>query len=365
MEHLRASIRPSFLANPVGGGTRMESPTGTQTPAAGRTDNALDRLRIAQGSIRFSGGIPVEADRPAPRSERKWHKAPLGATDWKTLRGWVSTSNDRSNLSLWNAFSQFQKTQAQKQPVDVAIGLFCAKARRELGASSCLTYGRILSECARAEGLLAPNSAIMGRLLRGLALDACDGGVRHARDIKDTEAIELISSARRDDVRYGLFWLFTSGMRVADLQRFKECSFGIKEDGGTPSIWIDVRTAKNVRAPDERYSVSLPLRMNDPQCIAWVNQRRLPSLSCEQLNGALRAIATELKWDMTESKRSRDSVGAGKRPPTTYSFRRNFMHHTIEAFTRKSDAGTVVDWMAVIQITGHQRASTLKASYAT
>jgi hypothetical protein len=332
-------------------------------PAQPRVDPAGQFQRMAEAQLvpRFQGGILVPVDRPAPTVRRTWHLAPASGAERDLLRTWLTSPSDSANLALWRAFEVFRRHEAATMPTELAIGLFCAKARRHgRESTSCLTYARTLLQCAVAEGLMRPNTSAATKLLRGIALEACDSKVLHARDVSVEQAQALLRQARLPELRYAVFWMFTSGMRLADLNRFTAFSFELVGE----SLRIDVRVAKNVRSPDERYSLNLPLRSHDPLCLQWLREKRRPTMSCDSMNNALKAIAVELGWEMTDAKRARDQGRPDLRAPTTYSLRRNFMHHVIDVCTRDSDAGKLVDWMAAIQLTGHQKAATLRASYA-
>jgi hypothetical protein len=308
--------------------------------------------------MQMSGGVLVPRA-PATRTRRPWTARGPTPAAAERVRRWATAPADPQILALWRAFTMWRRQFFADRPVDVAVVAFVAHARvtGNVSAGSAVTYMHHLVGAARQEGLLR-ESPLIQKAWSGLALEAASAGTRHARDISDDECRSLLRVIRCQEARYALWCMFCFGLRLADFGRFEGWCARRSEN----RIRLEVRIAKNVRERAERFSFELEVREPAATFEAALVDGRTPQKDCESLNGILAAAACQLGWKVVKGKNAPSAV----RAPTTYSFRRNFMHSVIETFSsdrRGSLTVKVVDWLSVCQISGHQQVKTLKASY--
>ena len=307
-------------------------------PPAGPTPNPLKRPLDPTWSLNLMGGFSVSA-MPA-MCTRLW--------GWQSMAG-VSSLTEQlmreacpaasQHLSLWRAFGRWRQANFGTEPPP---GQLCALfggylLSAGLKASTCVGYTLTVAKFVRLEVPHHPSPEwnAMHHLVRGLELRAAAEVPNHAPDISEERAEFILESITALDVQFSLWMLLTIGARAADLNRLEECQIGI----ANARVAVDFRITKVVRTQKERYSVSLPIWI--PFKEVWrpfLSQSKPLTADCDRINRILHKAGF---------------------PETSYSFRRLFVNRIIDRFTEDG----LVNWVKVIEVTGHQQAMTVRGSY--
>ena len=299
--------------------------------------DSLKRPLEPTWSLNLMGGYPVSA--MPGMGNRMW--------GWQGMAG-VSSLTEQlmreacpaasQHLSLWRAFGRWRQANFVTEPPP---GQLCALfggylLSAGLKASTCVGYTLTVAKFVRQESKHpSPDWNAMQHLVRGLELRAAAEVPNHAPDISEERAEFILESITALDVQFSLWMLLNVGARAADLNRLEECQIGIANG----RVAVDFRITKVVRTQKERYSVSLPIWL--PFKEGWrpfLTQSKPLTADCDRINRILHHAGF---------------------PETSYSFRRLFVNRIIDRFTEDG----LVNWVKVIEVTGHQQAMTARGSY--
>ena len=317
------------------GATAVPPASPTHVPPG--SNNPLKRPHDPTWNLNLMCGLPASAMPGVGR--RMWgHQDMTGVcslTERLMLEGCPAASQHQS---LYRAFGRWRQANFIVEP---APGQVCALfggylLSAGLKASTCVNYVRTVGKFVRQESSHpSPEWNAMESMIRGLELRAAAEVPNHAVDISEERAKFILESITSLDVQFSLWMLLNVGSRAADLNRLLECQIGISHD----RVAVDFRITKVVRTQKERFSVSLPLWV--PFKESWrpfLSQAKPFTADCDRINRILH------------------DAGFSE---TTYSFRRLFVNRIIDRFTEDD----LVNWVKVIEVTGHQQAMTVRGSY--
>jgi len=285
---------------------------------------------------------------------RMWGKEPFTAETMRhvealMLKGRPSTA---PYLSLYRAFLRWRGSRgllSYSQGRTAAIfGAYLCDAGLKFNPAA--TYVRMVLVFLHRETYTTPPEwHIAEDLLRGIDLEAAGEEPDHAPDITEEYAAHVIETIKAPDVAFVIWAMCILGGRVCDLLRLRKDQVTVR---GT-RVAVDFRVTKTSREHSERYSYTLSY--GDPaethhhvDLEGWIPFREewRPFLSQEHPFSA-------------NANRVNKILHKAGFPETTYSFRRLFINRIIDRFTENG----VRAWCKVIQITGHQQAKNLEASY--
>jgi len=171
-------------------------------------------------------------------------------------------------------------------------------------------------------------------------------GVKHAIDITEEEARIFLTLIHAVDVRTAMWLMQTVGARNKDLKRLQSWQYSFLDD--QQRIEIQFMVTKTIGDVTQKRHVSFPFVIPPDEGVRkfLLNKEQLPKT--QRCNEVLRKALEHVKC-------------VSGRTPTTYSFRRLFEHRIIRWYTR--DDGTV-EWMKVLQWSGHKDETVLKGSYS-
>ena len=288
------------------------------------------------------GGLPMSA--MPKEGERKWGSLPITNStvllaETLAAEGCPSASQQ---LSLIRAFERWRSSKFQVCPSPGRVlCIFAAYLiEAELKASTVGGYVRIVRSFCQAEVRTTDYSGpadwnALIHVLKGLDRRAAGEEPDHALDITEERALEILHAVTDLEIQFVLWLMMNIGARVKDLQRLKEHQLFI--DG--QRVYVEFKVTKVATTSKERYNIDLPVWVPfQPEWKVFLSRAKPVSASCDRINKILH------KMGYAE---------------TTYSFRRLFINRVIDRFT-ESD---IVDWMKVIQLTGHQQARSVQASY--
>ena len=320
----------------------MAPPVQSAPPSAGpigptQICNPMKRPLEPTWELKLVGGIPSSA--MPKEGKRSWGWQSMAGVPSLTERIMLESCPSASQqLSLYRAFGRWRSASFSVEP---APGQVCALfggylLSAGLKASTCVSYVRTVSTFVRQEAPHpCPEWSAMEKLLKGLQLRAASEVPDHALDITEERAVFILESIRALDVQFSLWTLLNIGARAADLLRLLECQIGIA--GG--QIAVDFRITKVVRTQKDRFSVTLPTWIPFKECWRpFLAQAKPFTADCDRINRILH------------------DAGFAE---TSYSFRRLFVNRIIDRFTEED----LVNWVKVIEITGHQQAGTVRGSY--
>ena len=218
--------------------------------------------------------------------------------------------------------------------MEISLVLFIIDIHTQsIKASSALTYTYLLLEASRrAEKPIS--GPLVTDLVKALKLLSAEDDTRHAPDIQEGEAWDLLLSLPEGSLRLTFFFLLAFGMRAADAVRIFCGDVQLEADG---RMTIYFRITKNHRNPKERYAVKIRPRVLIPELSHVLRAHkadRIPILDCGQFNARI-----------SEHKAI-----------TTYSLRRCFIHavitnHTVDGLT---------DWVSAAKLTAHHDLAVLR-----
>jgi hypothetical protein len=305
------------------------------------------------------------------QSCRRWQ---FGATSrpeielWKELLA-LGSPGLKANVALLQAFQEYRIEQKSSQvqcSVVADLMLFLTRARIKglLEFSSIAVYGATLQAMIAADGgwhtRHTSEFAAFEKFMAGLSLKAAAAFKLKARPITLEQARALFDNITvRKDVKYAVFWLANTGARSEDIVRISHFKF----EKTSAKLTINFDVAKNVRSNADGLQCRLRLRIRDEICEAKLLQEEIPKVACAVINPVLLAVAHQLGWPIISAADCRKNEDLEKRAPTTYSFRHLFIQHVIESLVKETEAGDVINWTEVIQLTGHQSSKTVKAAY--
>jgi hypothetical protein len=207
---------------------------------------------------------------------------------------------------------------------------------------TALTYGRMVEKMLRRSSVTGPFT-VWKDVEKGLEMRYATIERRHALDITKEKAMNIIANVRAIDVKTTLCRLAACGARCVDQQRlhYWQVSF---DDG---RLRISFRLTKNRRAPQDKFLLSIRPWFDFPEDVAIVlrQNEEMQLANCQRVNNTLKALTKE--------------EANNERHPTSYSFRRLFVHTAIEEHTENG----FVEWQKVIEWTGHKSPEVVKAYY--
>ena len=282
----------------------------------------LDELQLPPGSAGSAGGCSYEV-RVFP-----------AATIAKAEELISNVNGDAVTMHrLWRHLQE-SVTANPGYSMEISLVLFIIDIHvQSIRASSALTYTYLLLEASR-RAEKAISGPLVNDLVKALKLLSAEDDTRHAPDIQDGEAWDLLLRLPEGNLRLTFFFLLVFGMRAADAVRIF-CGDVLLDADGRLTIYF--RITKNHRNPKERYAVTMRPRALIPELtlvLRAYKSDRIPILDCGQFNARISEY----------------------RAITTYSLRRCFIHtvianHTIDGLT---------DWVSAARLTGHHDLAVLR-----
>jgi len=181
---------------------------------------------------------------------------------------------------------------------------------------------------------------------------------RHAQDVTLSDLMRILAKVPMHH-RASVLYHIATGSRISDQTRTMRCLVSMKEDG---KFVVERRREKTMTKSGDRCTVVLPKRMLPPGMdelwrthFAQMKKGRYMWSSKSQLEVDVYA-ATATYNTMIQLA----AAVAGVARPTSYTFRRNFMHRMIWNCTDKDGQ---VDWAQVRKYSKHHLDSTVEAYY--
>lgn len=286
--------------------------------------------------LQLQCGLPVKA---MPKvGQRKWGETPV--TD-DTIRNaeelmLLGAPNAAAQLSLYRAFIRWRLKLERETILSEALIIFAAYLDGTgLKKTTCVEYVQTAKKMARSAGETFgdPSGALEG-LLKGLKIKAALEKPEHAVDVSEERINVILSVLQREDVRFVVWLMSNCGARASDLQRLESNQIRLIGD----QLTILFRVTKTHREPGKAYQVTYTIKNFDPQWSEFLFRQKPVTCDADAINKVLHKAGF---------------------PETTYSFRRFFVQETIDRFTE----GGHTDWCRVIELTVHDKDSTVKGHY--
>lgn len=268
----------------------------------------------------------------------------------------VLTVGDNVAISRFKA--SLVPTEARRHFVDFQD--FCNINALSLSADSFASYAAVLLHHDMDPGsVITRQKNVMSEIRRGgvitwanvkkeLGIQKARLGRRHARDAPISTLAAALDVCPSCVFRQHLLVIMLCGARNADLEEQNDDTWKLAVTQGVARISMEVMVAKQRRLPQDHTTLTLSGRL-----IPW-----------EELSEGLRRDA--LRWRPSVGRASTAKLLSWmKKQPsikgfTTYTFRRNYVHRMITAFSGEDD---LVQWKSVTEKTLHFSEKTVKASY--
>jgi len=292
------------------------------------------------GLLSHVGGLPLTA---MPREgKRTWGfdfvtERTVATTDTLLAEGRPGASGQ---LSLYRAYCKWREHRLQRQ-------LSCGETLAIFGgylvdaglkASTCSTYvatalffERRLSPRGDPQFYLAEDT------IRALNRRACSEPREHAPDTSEERVRSIFDILRNQEVAFTVWAMCVCGGRAADLLRLIETGGFFRIVGNR--VRVHFTLTKNRSEQCEQYSIDLPIWIPFRQ--QWKEYLDRPNPFC------------------CNAQKINDTLHAAGFNETSYSFRRLFINHVIERLTENG----ITNWLAVIELTGHQQVKMVKGLY--
>ena len=288
--------------------------------------------------LHLYGGLPMTA--MPKEGNRQWGIPPITDStaqlaETLLIEGCPSASQ---KLSLFRAFDRWRTTKftIRPSPGRVLILFAAYLLEAELKATTVGGYVRTARAfCQNEDNIGRCEWGLVTHVLKGLDRRAAEEEPDHAPDISEERAQEILDTVTDVEIQFIIWLMLNTGARVKDLLRLKHHQLFIHGN----RVYVEFKVTKVATTPKERYNIELPIWI--PFKTEWnmFLSRELPvSASCNRINKLLHSIGFQ---------------------ETTYSFRRLFINRVIDRFTEND----IVDWMKVIQLTGHEQSRSVQASY--
>ena len=286
------------------------------------------------------GGVPTSI---LPREgKRTWGGLPVTDTTLKRTESLLIAGRPGAPgmMSTYRAYLKWREVRLQKLVTNgEALAIFGGYLRESgLKASTCSTYlySALFFE-KRIGAALDPQWYLAEDMIRALNKEACSETREHAPDTSEENVVRILDTLQNEEVAFTIWAMCVCGGRAADLVR-------LGETGGSFVIYGDVvkvhfTLTKNRTEQCEQYSVTLPLWIPFRAKWAMLAHRACPfTVGAQKINDTLHAAGFQ---------------------ETSYSFRRLFINHVINRLTENG----ITNWMAVIELTGHQQVKMVKGLY--
>ena len=284
------------------------------------------------------GGLPAKA-MPNERN-RSWGDEPVTASTLLNAEELLllGAPNAGAHLSLFRAFTKWRGRYTAHISLPETLIIFASYLDSTgLKKTTCAEYVRMAKKMALRSGeQFGDPSGAVERVLKGLDLKAAQEKPEHAIDITVERLHEILATVRREDVRWTIWLMANCGARAADLRRLESVQLRIEGN----RLTILFRVTKTIRAPGGATEITYEVTGFEEQWREFLLQPTPCTVNADAINKTLDAAGCE---------------------ETSYSFRRFFIHNTIDRFTE--DGHT--DWCRVIEMTNHEKVSTVKSSYQT
>jgi len=243
-------------------------------------------------------------------------------------------------MSTYRAYLKWREAKLPQQTSPgEALAIFGGYLQEAgLKSSTCSTYlysalffEKRLGTWGNAQWFLAED------MIRALNRKACSETREHAPDTNEERVQEILDTLRNEEVAFTIWAMCVCGGRAADLIRLGETGGSFRIHGD--SVTVHFTLTKNRTEQCEQYSVTLPL---------WIPFR-----------SKWQALAERVSPFTVTAQKICDTLHAAGYPETSYSFRRLFINHVIEQLTDKG----LTNWLAVIELTGHQQVKMVKGLY--
>jgi len=281
-------------------------------------------------------GIPVRA--MPKEGTRTWGREPVTEVTIRRAEDMIleGSPNAGAHLSLYRAFTRWRNKTPIGTTLVEALVIFAAYLDGTgLKKTTCVEYVLIAKRMALNNGeKFGAGSGTLERVLACLRIKAALEKPKHAVDITEERLIEILGIIEKDDVRFQIWLMANCGARTADLLRLDSIQMSLKAN----KLTILYRVTKTNREPGRAHEVTYEVKRFEEQWREFMQRPKPCELGADAINKILHKAGC---------------------PETTYSFRRFFVHNTIERFTE--DGHT--DWCRVIELTDHEKVSTVKNSY--
>jgi len=311
-------------------------------------------------SLNFFGTLNLES---MPKEGRcKYNPSPFSKDDIDRMV-FVSEKaqpHQGDMLSALRRFNDFLDKNPHISPKAAALAAFAVQAAGSISPAGAARLTAQVVEGLRAARIEVGSLALCDLILQGLELMQAEIGHQHAVDLTDDEARSFLPTeapqngypVRKVQCRVVMWLMLTSGARDADLLHNVE---RISIDSEKRRLIIEFFVTKTNRTASDKRVVSFPWFTDpDKHVLSILSKKQLSKedlVDCDGLNYVLKAA---------NLKTVKDAKTGKERSITSYSFRRCFIHRVIRWYT---DDDGLVDWMKVIQWTGHKSESIVASTY--
>lgn len=268
-----------------------------------------------------------------------------------------ATPHEKTVLSDTRRFVDFLEANPGVESMGAALAQFAAQAAGHLGPASAKNLAKNVKGALLAARVETGSLALCDAVLDGLDLTYAEAGAQHAVDITEVECKSWLPfdppyRIKKVQARAMIWIMCTCGARNADILR---AAMSIQLDLAHSRLSATFAVTKTNRTVSDKRTVSFPFFCKpDLDILSFMNSKGWE----EQLPDADALNAVLKKADL---KKVVQVQGKDPRSITSYSFRRLFIHRVISWYT--DDEG-IVDWMKVIQWSGHKTDDIVCSTYS-
>ena len=251
-----------------------------------------------------------------------------------------------------------------------ALAQFAAQAAGSLGPGSAKNIASNVKDALKAARVPIGSLVLCDAVLDGLELAYAEEGADHAIDATEEEVLSWLPPnppfrIRKKEARAIIWIMCTCGARVADIIR---AALSISLDMTQKRLQVIFKVTKTGRSVGEKRSVSFPFFCQpDSEVVNFISSQNFAEVILEMfsrtVNGKKVADCSPLNKVLAAAvlRQGLRKDGKGTREVTTYSFRRLFIQRVISWYT---DEDGVIEWMKVIQWSGHKTHTIVSSTYS-
>lgn len=318
-------------------------------------DRDMKRLTVSIGAKErvYVGAINI--DRMPKQGHAKFTPQPMNEAHLERFDHLLEKGHPQAEaeLSHLRRFRLWQSLNPSVTSIGIGVAMCASQATedpdplKKLNPGSAKNMIEMLMDTLTRNGVTIDDRAYANFVKDALQKEYAALGTEHALDITDEEAVSFLPRILCVDVRAAMWLIVTTGARCCDLspERLQDWQFCF--DIVAQRIMVTFMVTKTINDVTDRRTVSFPFVIPPDNAVQryLIEKQKIPS--------------TDRCLHVLKAAKLKEPIeGKGV---TTYSFRRLFEHRIIKWYTRED--GTV-EWLKVIQWSGHRNERVLKGSYS-